>query len=83
MKSGIPRDIPNVIKDMLESMGLPMKEGQGLAIRDDPKIQRIWLIYNLADKDTKRFLDALMTELCGKSLKDLLKDSDKQKKPQS
>jgi hypothetical protein len=35
--------------------------------------ERIEFLYSLADTETKRWLDALVTEICGKSLKELLK----------
>jgi hypothetical protein len=44
---------------------------------EETRSERIVLIYKLADNETKRFLDAIVTELCGKSPKDLLEDSGK------
>jgi hypothetical protein len=50
----------------------------------DPKrAERIELIYLLASRGARRSLNALMNALCDKSLKELLKKPDKQKKPQS
>jgi hypothetical protein len=66
----------NVIKAIFEKR-------EGILQATDPeekRAERIELIYKLADKDTKRFLDALVVELCGKSLKELLKPEE-QKAP--